>query len=157
MTAFSIVRVGEADLAELLPLVAAYCRFYEQTEQIPAAAPEDLRALSRALIADPEHEGVQLLARGGDDRTAIGFATVYWTWDTLGAARNAVLYDLFVAPDARGSGLAEALIAACRDAAREHGAAALSWTTAPGNRRAQAVYDRVGGERSTWVHYDLAV
>lgn len=156
MSSFSIARVTESDLDELLPLVAAYCAFYEQTEQIPPAAPEALRALSLALLADPEREGVQLLARDADGGP-IGFATIYWTWDTLGAARNAVMYDLFVTPDARGSGLADGLIAACRDAAREHGAAALSWTTAPGNARAQAVYDRVGGERSTWVHYDLTV
>ena len=63
--------------------------------------------------------------------------------------------DLFVAPGARGTGLAEALIAACRERAGEHGAATLEWQTAPDNLRAQAVYDRVGGTRSQWVDYSL--
>jgi hypothetical protein len=53
--------------------------------------------LSKALIVDPDREGVQLLARD-DGGTAVGFATVYWTWDTLGAARRGVMHDLFVAP-----------------------------------------------------------
>ena len=65
--------------------------------------------------------------------------------------------DLFVALAARGSGAAEALIEACRDRARDHGAVALEWQTALDNERAQAVYDRVGGVRSQWLTYTLAV
>src|SRR5687768_6142611 len=49
----TIRRVTETDLAELAPLVRAYCDFYGV-----APSEEDLLALSRALIADPEHEGV---------------------------------------------------------------------------------------------------
>ena len=76
-----IARAGEQDLSELLALMRAYCDFYEV-----APSDEDLLALSRALIADPQHEGVQLIAR--DDGRAIGFATVYWTWSTTSAARE---------------------------------------------------------------------
>ena len=49
--------VGEADLEDLLPLLRGYCDFYE-------VAPSDdaLLAVSRALIADPEREGLQLIA-----------------------------------------------------------------------------------------------
>jgi hypothetical protein len=77
-------RVGEPDLRDLLPLVRAYCDFYE-------VAPTDdtLLALSRALIEDPEREGVQLIARD--------------------------------------------------------------------NKRAQAVYERIGATRDEWVDYWLAV
>ena len=67
---------GEGDLDELLPLMRAYCDFYDV-----APSDEDLLALSRALIADPEREGVQLIARG-DDGAAAGFATVFWSWTT---------------------------------------------------------------------------
>ena len=54
--------------------------------------------------------------------------------------------DLFIAPEARGSGLADRLIAACRERAAEHGAGELAWQTAKDNHRAQAVYERVGGQ-----------
>jgi GNAT superfamily N-acetyltransferase len=67
------------------------------------------------------------------------------------------MHDLFVTPAARGTGLADALIAACRELAREHGARTLSWTTAPDNRRAQAVYDRSGASASSWLEYELEV
>jgi ribosomal protein S18 acetylase RimI-like enzyme len=63
--------------------------------------------------------------------------------------------DLFVAPEGRGSGAAEALIDRCRAACRERGAAKLTWKTAKDNARAQAVYDRVGGKREEWLDYSL--
>ena len=146
-----ITRVGEEDLDELLALLRGYCDFYEVSP-----TDEALLAVSRALIVDPEREGVQLIARAPDG-TAVGFATIYWTWQTLNAARLAVMNDLFIAREARGSGLAERLIAACRERAAEHGARELAWQTAKDNHRAQAVYDRVGGTRSEWYDYSLAV
>ena len=145
-----IARVGEGDLDELLPLMRAYCDFYEV-----APSDDDLLALSRALIADPEREGVQLLAH--DNGKAVAFATIYWTWATTIASRIGVMNDLYVAPDARGSGAADALIHACADECRRHGAAELTWQTAKDNARAQRVYDRVGADRSEWVDYSLSV
>ena len=148
----AITTVGEDDLDDLLPLMRGYCDFYEVTPSDDA-----LLALSRALIADPQLEGVQLIARDGDGGPAIGFATVFWLWSTTQAARIGLMNDLFVAPAARGSGAAEALIAACRERCAQRGAATLAWQTAPDNDRAQAVYDRVGGRRSQWLDYDLPV
>ncbi len=72
----SVARVGREDLGDLLPLLRAYLDFYG------ASPPEaDVRALCEALIADPENEGVQLLARDAAGE-AVGFATVYWSWST---------------------------------------------------------------------------
>jgi GNAT superfamily N-acetyltransferase len=145
-----ISRVAEADLPELLPLLRGYCDFYEVSP-----ADDELLALARALIADPERDGVQLLARSGGD--AVGFATIYWSWATTIASRIGVMNDLFVAPAARGTGAAERLIEACVDECRAHGAAELTWQTATDNARARRVYDRVGATRSQWVDYSLSV
>jgi len=144
-------RVAESDLRELLPLVRAYCDFYE-------VAPTDdaLLAVSRALIADPDREGVQLIARS-ESGEAVGFATVYWSWDTLVAARVGIMHDLFVIPPARGTGIADLLIEACVEECRRHGAAKLGWQTAPDNTRARRVYERVGATRDEWVDYWLSV
>jgi GNAT superfamily N-acetyltransferase len=145
----AISTVGEADLGELLPLMRGYADFYEVSP-----SDEALLALSRALIADPVTEGMQFLARDGEGR-AIGFATVYWLWSTTTATRIGLMNDLFVAPEGRGSGAAEALIERCRAACRERGASKLTWQTAKDNGRAQAVYDRIGGEREEWLDYSL--
>lgn len=147
----TVARVQAGDLGELLPLVRAYLDFYGATP--PEAA---VRALSEALIADPEREGVQLLARDAAG-AAVGFATVYWSRATTRAMRIGTMNDLYVAPEARGTGTAEALIEACVEACRAHDAGALEWTTALDNHRAQAVYDRVGGQRSRWLSYTLPV
>ena len=141
--------VTEGDLDELLPLMRGYCNFYE-------AEPSDdaLRDMALTLMDDPDLEGVQLIARD-DDGHALGFATIFWSWSTLSAGRIAVMNDLFIHPDARGGGYAEALISACVDHARERGANSLQWQTAKDNDRAQAVYERVGGRREEWVDYSL--
>ena len=94
-----ISRVGRADLDDLLPLMRGYCEFYD-------VAPSDaaLRALSLTLIENPDTEGIQLIARG-DDGAARGFATLYWTFSTLVASAIGLMNDLYVCPEARGSGL----------------------------------------------------
>jgi GNAT superfamily N-acetyltransferase len=144
----TIERVAEGDLGELLPLMRGYCDFYE------VAPPDDeLLALSRALIADPEREGVQVLAR--HEGQAVGFATIFWSWATTSAERIGVMNDLFVAPEARGTGLAEALIEACRAECAARGAGKLTWQTAPDNTAAMKVYERVGATREQWVDYWL--
>ena len=141
--------VCEADLDDLLPLMRGYCDFYGVSP-----SDEELLGLSRALIADPEREGVQFVARD-DGGTAIGFATVFWLWSTLSASRVGLMNDLFVTAAARGTGAADALIERCLQACRERGATRLTWQTAKDNSRAQAVYDRVGGTREEWVDYWL--
>jgi GNAT superfamily N-acetyltransferase len=151
MDGLAIQTVREADVVELLPLLRAYCDFY-------AVAPSDERLLDlcRALIDDPEREGLQLIARDAGGRT-VGFATVFWTWSTLSGARIGIMNDLYVEPDARGTGVAESLISACRERCKERGARWLSWQTAKENTRAQHVYERVGATREEWVDYSLEV
>jgi GNAT superfamily N-acetyltransferase len=139
---------GEAALMRLLPLMRAYCDFY--SVQPPDAA---LLAMSRALIADPVHEGLQLLAT--DDGEDAGFATIFWSWETTTSGRIGVMNDLFVTPATRGRGVSSVLISACLERCRDHGAVRMVWQTAVDNLAAQAVYDHAGATRETWVDYWL--
>jgi GNAT superfamily N-acetyltransferase len=136
------------EIGELLPLMRDYCDFYESSP-----TDEGLRGMAEALITDPE-QGALFIARepGGE---AIGFAAMDWKWSSLRGARIGYLEDLFVEPGHRGAGCAEALIEACAEHCRQRGAPALEWMTAPDNRRARAVYERVGAEGSDWVEYEL--
>jgi GNAT superfamily N-acetyltransferase len=149
MSTSEIRHVGPDDLDDVLPLMRAYCDFYNVSP-----SDEDLLRLSQALIDDPECEGVQLIAREPDG-IAVGFATIYWGWSTADAARIGVMNDLFVAERARGSGLAELLIEACRAECVSRGARRLTWQTALDNARAQAVYDRVAATQERWLDYWL--
>jgi ribosomal protein S18 acetylase RimI-like enzyme len=141
--------VGEADLGDLLPMMRAYCDFYEVD---PPS--EDLERLARALMSDPGHEGVQLIARG-ESGEPLGFATLFWSWQTLSAARAGVLNDLFVVPEARGQGVGRALIEECRRRSAEHGAAEVVWETAPDNEAAQHLYRSIGARESRWISFSL--
>jgi GNAT superfamily N-acetyltransferase len=142
-------RVVESDLTDLLPLIREYCRFngVERTDG-------ELLVLSRALIADPDHEGVQILARAVDAH-ATGFATLVWTWATWVGGRIGIMSDLFVAAPARGSGLGRVLIEACRRECERVEARGLMWTTAKDNAPARGLYESVGARSRERVDYWL--
>jgi len=143
------VRPARADeVDELLPLIRGYCDFYEVSP-----SDEGLIEMARTLIADRE-QGALFIAR---DAAAgvVGFAAMGWKWASTRGARIGVMEDLFVAPEARGRRIAEALIEACAERCRQRGAPVLEWVTAPDNRRAQAVYDRIGAKAETWLEYEL--
>ncbi|CAF0995539.1 unnamed protein product [Rotaria magnacalcarata] len=153
---WTIEIVNENDLIDLLPLMKAYCEFYNQTEQIPLTTDDALMSLSRAFIINPTNEGIQLIVRDSKNRTPIGFATIFWSWSTLHGGRIAIMNDLFLSEQYRGQGIADIVITECAQKAREHGALLLTWETSVDNKRAQAVYNRSGASKShRWLHYTL--
>lgn len=141
--------VAASDLDDLLPLVRAYCQFNGVQR-----SDESLLAISRALIADPDREGVQLLCRDMEGE-AIGFATVVWTWATWAGGRVGIMGDLFVASPARRVGCGRALVEACRQECRRVGALGLMWTTAKDNTAARALYESLGASSREWIDYWL--
>jgi GNAT superfamily N-acetyltransferase len=146
-----ITRVGVSDLDELIPLMRGYCDFYE-------VAPSDaaLRALALTLLEHPDTSGVQLIARDDQD-SAIGFATLFWSYSTLSATAIGVMNDLYVDAAARSTGVGAALIRACEAECASRGIGVMEWQTAPTNARAQSVYDRFDAARSEWITYTLTV
>ena len=140
-------RPGDAEA--LLPLMRGYCDFYE-------VDPPDsgLLELARTVAGDSDQGSLFVAERDGEP---IGFAVMDWKWASTAGARVGHLEDLYVSPGARGGGVADALIERCAERCRQLGLARLGWMTAPDNHRAQAVYDRVGGERSEWLEYELDV
>ena len=141
----------EADLPALMPLLRGYCDFYESD---PTDA--GLEAMARDVIAAPEDRAFLLVATD-DEEAVVGFALSQWRWSSLNGARVVMLDDLFVAEPARGGGHADALIEATAQAARRHGAPAVTWLTTPDNRRAHTVYDRVGGKAEPLLEYQLEI
>jgi ribosomal protein S18 acetylase RimI-like enzyme len=62
------------------------------------------------------------------------------------------LQDLFVADDARGSGVGRALIEHVYADARRRGASRVYWLTRKSNHNARQLYDRIAN-RSGFIHY----
>jgi GNAT superfamily N-acetyltransferase len=143
-----IAPIAAAEFERLLPLIAAYQRFYE----VDHVDEERNRAFFRRFLA-PSEDGMLLGARDGEE--IVGYACLYWHFSSLVAAETVLMNDLFVGEAARGRGAGRALIEASAGVARERGAAYLEWATAPDNHTAQRLYDSTGAERSEWVQYEL--
>jgi ribosomal protein S18 acetylase RimI-like enzyme len=105
-----------------------------------------------ALLGD-EASGIDAIVaeQGG---AIVGFAHYRSHYDTFTGGRDWYLEDLYVHPDARGAGIATALIERLAELARETDrAGSLRWITAADNTRAQRIYDRLA-TRTTWVTYE---
>jgi len=63
-----------------------------------------------------------------------------------------LLHNLFVADEARGSGIGRALIEAVYAAATRHGASRVHWNVLESNATARVLYDKVA-QRSGFVQY----
>ena len=137
------------DIPALMPLFRGYFDFYESD---PDDA--DVEVLLREVIAAPEDEAYLLVATD-DEGKVVGFANNDWKWSSLRGKKIVLMDDLFVHPDARGGGYADALIKAVADVARKHGAPNILWYTAQDNVRAQTVYNRVGGVPGDYKEYEL--
>jgi GNAT superfamily N-acetyltransferase len=64
------------------------------------------------------------------------------------------LDDLFVDPDFRGGRVADQLITALAELARQRGWTLIRWLTADDNYRARGVYDRLA-KRTMWITYQM--
>jgi ribosomal protein S18 acetylase RimI-like enzyme len=128
-----------ADVPQLGKLFDLYRQFYEQ--------PAD-RALAQGYIADrlAKNESVILVAHRPNSGL-LGFTQLYPTFCSVAAAPIYVLYDLFVEPSARGSGVGRALMLVAQAFAAEKHVARLELSTARDNTTAQALYESLGWER----------
>ena len=140
--------VSKAQLEQLLPLIAAYQRFYEAED----VDDERNRAFFSRFIA-PSDDGLLLGAWRANE--PLGYACLYWHFTSLVPAETVLMNDLFVVPAARSQGVGRALIEASAAVARDRGAHHLEWATAPDNKTAQRLYDATGANRSEWVEYEL--
>jgi ribosomal-protein-alanine N-acetyltransferase len=145
------VRVATAaDASRIAPLFDAYRQFYG----LPSDPPLAQRYLAQRLALG---ESVVLLAEDAGGK-ALGFVQMYPTFSSLHAARVFVLYDLYVAPDARRLGVARRLMEAAATYARTAGAVALTLQTARTNDAAQRLYEALGWRRDEdFTEYVLTI
>ena len=139
--------LSQGDRAEWERLYAGYAEFYkvEQTAQ--------MRATVWDWIHDPACETEGLVA-ADDTGKLTGLAHFRAFRRPLSASVGGYLDDLFVDPDSRGSGAAQALIAAVKATGQARGWSVIRWITAADNARARAAYDKLA-LATPWVTYDI--
>jgi ribosomal protein S18 acetylase RimI-like enzyme len=131
-----------ADLEWVAPLFDAYRQFYQQAPDLAGAR----RFLTERLT---HNESVLLLAEDAAGQ-ALGFCQLYPSFCSVEAAPIDTLYDLFVVPHARRSGVGRALLLAAQAQAAARGKVRMDLTTARTNQAAQSVYASLG-----WVRDDV--
>jgi ribosomal protein S18 acetylase RimI-like enzyme len=127
------------DLVAVAALFDAYRQFYKQ--------PPDL-ALARAFIrARLERKDSVVIVAESVTKQMLGFCQLYPMFCSIRAAPTYTLYDLFVTPEARGTGAGRSLMLAAQAHAAQTGAARLELSTAKDNTVAQSLYESLGWER----------
>ena len=133
----SVERAELRHVDEIAPLFDAYRRFYGQAD--------DPRAQSFLKERLARRESVVFVVRLKS--AAIGFCQLYPCFASVSLTRMFVLYDLFVAPEARRCGAAAALLRAAVAYAAAQGAGQLMLQTGVTNLPAQRLYEREGWVR----------
>ena len=150
MHSVKISNATKTDVAAIAQLFDAYRQFYQY--------PPDL-ALANRYIAERIEKADSLILLAQDaSAQALGFCQLYPTFCSLEAKPIYALYDLYVAPAARGAGIGNLLLLAAEQSAREHGMCRLDLTTAKTNLPAQAAYEALGWVRDeVYFSYSKAV
>lgn len=146
--AFTIRPVVDRDFFAWHELFEEYCDFYESPLHDEKAVQAwswftSERRLAEAIVAVDDETGALL-----------GLAHFREFVDTLAGRTGLNLDDLYVRPDARGRGIASALIERVREIGVARRAVVVRWITAEDNEPARRLYDRVA-QKTEWVTYDL--
>ena len=110
-------------------------------EKLAHAVNTDRDTLARYLFGARPMAEVLIAERQGD---AIGFALFFHNFSTFEGRPGLYLEDLFVRPDARGSGAGKALLVRLAQLAVERDCARLDWSVLDWNEPAIAVYRAIG-------------
>ena len=121
-----------------LPLLERFWRAFEEEVQPPPHVDVDHETELRE-IAEIVRDETALIAEDADTGDALGFALA-----RRRSERRATLTDLYVAPEARRRGVAEALVREVVDGYRSDGLEALDLQVQASNMDARAVYARWG-------------
>jgi GNAT superfamily N-acetyltransferase len=132
-----------ADRAEWEVLARGYKAFYET--KIPDARYEETW---QSLMAGERVHGLAARLEG----RMVGIAHYLFHAQSW-SADACYLQDLFTAQEARGRGVATALIEQVAAAARARGAAKYYWLTKEDNAQARALYDRIARFKG-FLRYD---
>ncbi len=138
--------VAETDKTEWRVLFDGYAGFYRVSMN------DEIADRVWNWLLDPTHALEGLLTRELTG-LAVGIAHVRACPRPLGGCDIGFLDDMFVLPEARGGGAADALFSALKDLATLRGWLTIRWITQEFNERGRAFYDRYTGGASDFIMY----
>ncbi len=133
-----IVRASAKDADLIAPLFDAYRQFYKKEPDLAGA---------RAFIRERLQKDESVIFLALDGGKGVGFVQLYPCFSSTAMKPMWILNDLFVTPEARRQGAAQALMEQARQWAVETKADGLWLETAVDNLTAQRLYERLGWKR----------
>ena len=124
-----------------LPLIAQLIRDLAEYERLSGEVRFDESVLGAKLFGPRPYAEVVI---GEIDGAAQGFALFFHNFSTFEGRPGIYLEDLFVRPEARGSGLGKALLAHLAALAVERDCARLEWSVLDWNEPAIGFYRKLG-------------
>ena len=128
-------------IADDLDLVIGFIRALAEYERLADAVVLDAATLRSHLFGDKPMAEVLI---GEIDGVPQGLALFFHNFSTFEGRPGIYLEDLFVEPEARGSGLGKALLARLAQLAVERGCARLEWSVLDWNEPSIAFYKALG-------------
>lgn len=137
-----MISVRSANRADL-PLIAALIHELADYERLAHAVRFDQAVLGEQLFGARPYAEVAI---GEIDGVAQGFALFFHNFSTFEGRPGIYLEDLFVRPEARGSGLGKALLQHLAALAVERDCARLEWAVLDWNEPAIGFYRNLGAK-----------
>ncbi|MFZ3485644.1 GNAT family N-acetyltransferase [Sphingomonas sp. 3-13AW] len=134
-------------------LIFGFVRDLARHEAAEAKLAVTPAVLETALSAEPPEIEAAIAERDGQ---AVGIALYFFNRSTWSGWRGLYLEDLYVAPEARGSGAGRALLAHLARVARERGCSRMEWAVTDGNAAASGFYRSLGAQPLDWRIYRIA-
>ena len=142
-----ILQAGLAELELLAPLFDQYRQFYRQQSDLNRA---------RSFLRERMERGESIVYLAVLHDSPVGFVQLYPSFSSTSTQRLWILNDLFVAPSARRTGVAKALMERARQLAITTEAKGLALATWIDNAPARRLYEELGYVKDTeFCHYLL--
>lgn len=134
----SIRPAARADVPTILRFVRELAAFEREPDAVEAT-----EAMLEAALFDEKAAEAVIAERDGD---ALGFAVFFHNFSTWKGRKGIYLEDLYVTPEARGSGVGTALLRHLAGLAIERDCARFEWAVLDWNQPAIDFYTAMGAE-----------
>lgn len=142
----------EATIADV-PIILGFIQELADYEKLPDAAQATADDIERTVFGERAYASAII---GELDGVARGMSLYFFNYSTWLGKPGLYLEDLYVQPDARGSGLGKALLLNLVRIAREQGCGRMEWSVLDWNTPAIEFYESLGAvPMDGWTTYRL--
>jgi GNAT superfamily N-acetyltransferase len=146
----SVRAATEADTALILGFIRALAEYERLLHEVRASEAD----IASALFAAHPRAFCDIAEQDG---APIGFALWFYSFSTFEGRFGLYLEDLFIVPEARGSGAGLALMRRLARRCRDEGLKRFEWAVLDWNEPSIAFYDRLGAAaKSEWITRSLS-